>query len=89
MNFKFLQDGFYNESNLDLIQVENQIIEVKCIGFPYRGLPREFAQEALSFISSMMHQDMSLSPVVTDSSSGTDAQGHYTYEVTFQAVRIG
>ena len=84
------KNGFFNEANLrglnDFEQVRNAIIVAKCEGFPYRGEPKDMANDIIDHILKRTSSEAGAFPVVLQSNSGSDEEGDYTNEVVFQVV---
>ena len=86
----FYENGFFNEANLrglnDFELVRNATIVAKCEGLPYRGKPKDMANDVIAHILRRIPSEVGIFPVVLQSNSGTDAKGDYTKEVVFQVV---
>lgn len=84
------KNDFFNEANLkglnDFKQVRNATIVAKCEGLPYRGKPKDMANDVIARILRRISSEVGAFPVVLQSNGGTDAEGDYTKEVVFQVV---
>ena len=71
---------------MDAEQVRNAIIVVNNEGLPFRGKPKDMADDVLFHILDKKSYNMGFLPVIFDSNGGTDKYGDYTSYVVFQAV---
>ena len=89
MNIKYI-NGFFDEANLrglnDFEQVRNAIIVAKCEGLPFRGRPKDMANDVIARILKRTSSEVGAFPVVLQSNSGPNTGGDYTNEVVFQVV---
>ena len=73
-------------SSINVEQVRNAIIVASNEGFPFRGKPRDMADDALAHILNMPSSNIGVMPVIYESVGGIDKHGDYTTDVVFQAV---
>ena len=89
MNIKYI-NGFFDEASLrglnDFEQVRNAIIVAKCEGLPFRGRPKDMANDVIARILKRTSSEVGAFPVVLQSNSGPNTGGDYTNEVVFQVV---
>lgn len=81
---------FLDEASLECLKIfeprRNAMIMAQCMGYPFRGNPKEMAADIISHILKRVSSEVGLFPVVLQSNSGTDCKGEYTTEVVFQVV---
>ena len=86
----FYYNGSFDGASLrglnDFEQVRNAIIVAKCEGLPFRGRPKDMANDVIARILKCNSSKVGAFPVVLQSNSGIDAVGDYTNEVVFQVV---
>jgi len=86
----FYYNGSFDGASLrglnDFEQVRNAIIVAKCEGLPFRGRPKDMANDVIAHILNRTSSEVGLFPVIMESHSGSDSHGEYTTKVIFQAV---
>lgn len=89
MKIKYINGSYIGAedlSSIDVEQVRNAIVVASNDGFPYRGKPRDMADDVLAHILTKSSSNMGLMPVIYESCGGIDKYGDYTTDVVFQAV---
>lgn len=89
MVIKYLNGSYIGATKTNVIDfksVKDSIIEVRNVGTPFRGNPKDMADDVLAHIVNIPSQYMGFIPVIYQSSTGTDKYGIYTTDVIFQAV---
>ena len=89
MRVKFLNGSYIGAcglSSIDVEQVRNAIVVATNEGSPFRGKPRDMADDVLAHIHNKSSLYIGFMPVIYESIGGIDKQGYYTTDVVFQAV---
>ena len=72
--------------SIDVEQVRDAIVVASNDGIPFRGKPRDMADDVLAHILNKSSAKMGFMPVIYESGGGIDKYGAYTTDVVFQAV---
>lgn len=72
--------------SIDVEQVRNAIVVASNDGIPFRGKPRDMADDVLAHILNKFSSKMGFIPVIYESCGGIDKYRNYTTDVVFQAV---
>lgn len=89
MKIKYINGSYIGAEGLcsiDVEQVRDAIVVASNEGFPFRGKPRDMADDVLAHILNKSSAKMGFMPVVYESAGGIDKYGDYTTDVVFQAV---
>lgn len=89
MRVKYINGSYIRAEGLSSIgveQVRNAIVVASNDGYPFRGKPRDMADDVLAHILNKSFSNMGFMPVIYESCGGIDKYGDYTTDVVFQAV---